>query len=103
MADGEQFIVAGPPDAVGPLLSLLTTDPEADVVSVAGPPTAPERLVVVMEPERAAAFAQALGGRVLIEPDDPVTPSNTPGSPPVSPPVSPPGSPPVNPPVPPPQ
>jgi hypothetical protein len=82
----EQFIVAGLPDVVGPLLSLLATDPDAEVVSVAGPPTAPERLVVVMDPERAVAFAQALGGRVLIEPDDFVTPSSPPGSPPVPPP-----------------
>lgn len=86
----KQFIVAGLPDVVGPLLSLLATDPDAEVVSVAGPPTAPERLVVVMEPERAVAFAQALGGRVLIEPDDPVTPANPPVTPPGTPPVPPP-------------
>ena len=46
-------------------------DPDATVTSVSGPETAPERLVVEIDPDRANALSVALGGRILIEPDAP--------------------------------
>jgi hypothetical protein len=70
----EQFIVAGTPDIIGPLLAILTADPETTVTSVSGPATQPERLSVAIAPGRAMALSAALEGLVLIEPDAPLSP-----------------------------
>ena len=70
----QAFIVAGTPDLLRPLLEFFVADPDATVTSVSGPETAPERLVVEIDPDRANALSVALGSRVLIEPDAPLHP-----------------------------
>ena len=67
----EQFIIAGDPSVLKPMLDILTADAESAVISVSrNHMTDPERLVVSMDPARAAALQVALGALVLIEPDD---------------------------------
>jgi hypothetical protein len=67
----EQFIIAGDPSVLKPVLDILNADPESAVISVSrNNMTDPERLVVSMDPSRAAALQVALGALVLIEPDD---------------------------------
>ncbi len=67
----EQFIIAGDPSVIRPVLDILNADPESAVVSVSrNHQTDPERLVVSMDPSRAAALQTALGALVIIEPDD---------------------------------
>jgi hypothetical protein len=76
------YILIGKPALVRALAQVATDDPELDLVSVAGPPDAPERLVALMPPARADLLGQALSGQLLIEPDellpgpdDPVNPA----------------------------
>jgi hypothetical protein len=65
-----QFLIAGAPPVLAPLLDLLTADPDADVVSVSrGPQGELRRLVVSMTPDRAAALGTAFGGAVQVEAD----------------------------------
>lgn len=67
----EQFIIAGDPSVLKPMLDILNADPESAVISVSrNNMTDPERLVVSMDPSRAAALQAALGALILIEPDD---------------------------------
>lgn len=69
----EQFIIAGDTSVIKPMLDILNADPESAVLSVSrNTQTDPERLVVSMDPSRAAALQAALGALVLIEPDDPL-------------------------------
>ncbi|MBO3085666.1 hypothetical protein [Cellulomonas fengjieae] len=69
----EQFIVAGPPGVLRPLLDLLEADPETAVTGVTrNDQTDPERLTISIDPARAAAMRTALGTLVLIEPDEPL-------------------------------
>jgi hypothetical protein len=71
-AGGEvgQFLIAGSPPVLAPLLDLLTADPDTDVVSVSRSPQGElRRLVVTMAPDRAAALGAALGDAVQVEPD----------------------------------
>jgi hypothetical protein len=70
----QPFVVAGAPDLLRPLLEFFVADPDATVTSVSGPETAPERLVVEIDPDRATALSVALGARILIEPDVPLNP-----------------------------
>jgi hypothetical protein len=67
----EQFIIAGDPSVMKPMLDILNADPESAVLAVSrNHQTDPERLVVSMDPSRAAALQTALGALVLIEPND---------------------------------
>jgi hypothetical protein len=69
----EQFVVAGPPGVLRPLLDILEADPETAVHSVTrNGQTDPERLVISIDPVRADAMRTALGAMVLIEPDEPL-------------------------------
>ena len=73
--DAGQFLIAGEPPVLGPLLDLLTADPDTDVVSVSrGPAGELRRLVVAMDPVRASALGVAFGDAVQVEPDVDVTP-----------------------------
>jgi hypothetical protein len=66
-----QFLIAGAPPVLAPLLDLLTADPDTDVVSVARSPQGElRRLVVTMTPERASALTAAFGDDVQVEPDE---------------------------------
>jgi hypothetical protein len=71
-ADGEvgQFLIAGLPPVLAPLLDLLSADPDTDVVSVSRSPQGElRRLVVSMPQDRAAALGSAFGDAVQVEPD----------------------------------
>jgi hypothetical protein len=73
--DRERFIVAGPPAIVGPLVETLARDPQATLVDVApGEPAGPERFVVALTADRAAALQAALGAALTIERDEPLRP-----------------------------
>jgi len=66
-----QFLIAGAPPVLAPLLDLLTADPDTDVLSVSRSPQGElRRLVVAMSPDRASALGAALGNSVQVEPDD---------------------------------
>jgi hypothetical protein len=67
-----QFILIGAPQLISALTQVARDDPEIDVVSIAGPPQAPERLVALMPPARAELLRRALGAQLLIEPDEPL-------------------------------
>lgn len=72
---GEQFIVSGPGAILGPLAESLARDPAARVIDVVeGGGSGPERLVVVLPSDRAAALAAALGSALTIEHDVPLHP-----------------------------
>jgi hypothetical protein len=65
-----QFLIAGPPPVLAPLLDLLTADPDTDVVSVSRSPQGElRRLVVTMTQDRATALGAAFAGAVDVEPD----------------------------------
>lgn len=69
----EQFVVAGPSGVLRALLDLLEADPETAVTGVTrNERTDPERLVISIDPQRAAAMQAALGTLVVIEPDQPL-------------------------------
>jgi hypothetical protein len=69
----EQFIIAGDPSIMKPMLDIFNADPESAVLAVSrNSQTDPERLVVSMDPDRAAALQAAFGALVLIEPDNPL-------------------------------
>lgn len=71
MAQLERFIIAGQPGILRPLLDILERDPETAVHSVArNAQSDPERLVVSLDPVRAAAMAAALGSLIILEPDE---------------------------------
>jgi hypothetical protein len=74
VSNSELFILAGDPDLVRALIRIATTDPSLQLVSVSGPPDAPERIVVRMPVERAELMLRALGGQLVVEPDEPVDP-----------------------------
>jgi len=66
-----QFLIAGTPPVLAPLLDLLTADPGTEVVSVSRSPQGElRRLVVSMAPDRAAALGAALGDAVQVEADE---------------------------------
>lgn len=70
-ADVGQFLIAGEPPVLAPLLDLLTADPDTDVLSVSRSPQGElRRLVVAMDPDRASALGTALGGNIVVEPND---------------------------------
>lgn len=71
MPELQQYLLAGPPAVLRPLLDLLGADPETAVHAVTRDArTDPTRLVVSMDPARADAWRVALGGVPLtIEPD----------------------------------
>jgi hypothetical protein len=71
----ERFVIAGQPSVLRPLLDILAADPEVSVISVASPQADPERLVVAMNSARAQALSQALGSRLIVEPDEDVYPT----------------------------
>jgi hypothetical protein len=70
----EQFIISkrkvpsAPPD-LGEVLAFIKTIPHATVVSVAGSPEHPERLVVQMSAESAAALSARFGPALIVEAD----------------------------------
>lgn len=69
-AEVGQFLIAGPPPVLAPLLDLLTADADTDVVSVSRSPQGElRRLVVTMTQDRATALGAAFGGAVQVEPD----------------------------------
>lgn len=72
MANVDQFIINGPVAALRPLLDLLHANPETAVLAVTRNDQAdPERVVVSMDPARAAALSAALKGlAIVIEPDE---------------------------------
>ena len=69
MTPVEQFLVSGPAGLLGSLLPVLEADPDIELVSVSGPPAAPELIVGRMSTERADLLRQAMGGHLLVEPD----------------------------------
>jgi hypothetical protein len=69
MASVEQFLVSGPPGLLGSLVPVFAADPDIELVSVSGPPAAPELIVGRMSAERADLLRRALGGHLLVEPD----------------------------------
>ena len=72
----ERFILSGPPSVLGALGPVLEGDPTATVVSVSPRGAAqPDRIVVDMSAARAAVLRSALGSAVIIEADEPVTPT----------------------------
>lgn len=75
MADSEPFIVAGPPDDLLAVLQLVKADPGLQLVSVSGPPNAPERIVVLMTKARADELRGEFDGRLIVESDAPVNPA----------------------------
>jgi hypothetical protein len=78
----ERFIVAGPPNILRPLLDIFQADPETAVHSVArNDQTDPERLVISIDPHRAAAIGAALKSLIVIEPDEPLNQPDEPLNP----------------------
>ncbi len=75
MADSEPFILAGQPDLLRALVQVVIADPGLQLVSVSGPPDAPERIVVRMPQARADLLSRAFAGQLNVEPDAPVDPA----------------------------
>jgi hypothetical protein len=78
MRGPQRYLVAGPTHELVALIDRLADDPQADVVSVAPRAGPPERLVVVMDPARAAALREELGDQALVEPDTSLEPFDGP-------------------------
>ena len=72
--DPGPFILTGPPDLVKALIDVVVNDPELELVSVSGPPGQPERFVARMPAARADLLRRALGGQLLVEPDEELHP-----------------------------
>jgi hypothetical protein len=70
----ERYILGGSPVLIRALAEVFSQDPEVTVIDVAGPPGAPDRLVVAMSPERADLLRRALGGQLVVEPDAVIEP-----------------------------
>ncbi|MDO5751719.1 hypothetical protein [Arthrobacter sp.] len=71
----KRYIVGGDPRLIKPFLGLFTADSTMIVHSVVRDGRGdPERLVVSMDPARAAAFEAALGPAIIIEPDELLNP-----------------------------
>jgi hypothetical protein len=75
VADSEPFILVGRPDLLRALVQVVNADPGLQLVSVSGPPDAPERIVVRMPGARADLLRGALGGQLIVELDEPVNPA----------------------------
>jgi hypothetical protein len=75
VADPEPFILAGHPDLLRALVRVVNADPDLQLVSVSGPPDTPERIVVRMPQARAEQLRGALGGQLIVEPDETVNPA----------------------------
>ncbi|GAB7189450.1 hypothetical protein NUM3379_01560 [Kineococcus sp. NUM-3379] len=74
MAGREQFLVVGTPGVLTSLLDLLRRDPDVEVQAVSRAGRGPERLLLSIDPERAAALAAALGSLVVLEADPALDP-----------------------------
>ena len=75
MTDFEPFILAGHPDLVRALVQVVNADPGLQLVSVSGPPDAPERIVVRMPQARADDLSRTFAGQLIVEHDAPVDPA----------------------------
>jgi hypothetical protein len=70
----EQFIISkrigvSAPANLNEVLEFITTDPQARIVSVVGPPNDPERLIVLLSDERAGALRARFGAGLIVEAD----------------------------------
>jgi len=70
----EQFIIskrigAPTPANLNEVLDYIKSDPQAQVVSVVGPPNDPARLVVSLSDERANALRARFGPGLIVEAD----------------------------------
>ena len=70
----EQFIIskrigALPAPDLGEVLAFIRANLPANLVSIAGSPEHPERLVVMMSAESAAALSRRFGSALIVEPD----------------------------------
>lgn len=74
VADPEQFLITGPPELLGELVQAIEGDPDTELVSVSGPPAAPE-LVVARLPLDLAERVRRGDHRLLVEVDAPLRPS----------------------------
>ncbi len=70
--DDDHYIVSGPPSLIGALRTVFMADPEVTVEGEGGPPTAHDRLYLVMPSARASALSTALGTAVQIESNTPL-------------------------------
>jgi hypothetical protein len=68
----DRYILAGSPALIRALVEVFTNDPELELVAISGPAAAPERIVANMSPERADLLRRALGGQLIVEPDEPL-------------------------------
>jgi hypothetical protein len=66
------FIVTGAPILLRAITEVSSQVPNLTIVSVSGPPEAPERLVVRMSETRARQFTRAFADAIHIEPDLPL-------------------------------
>jgi hypothetical protein len=66
------FIVTGAPILLRAFTEVGSQVPNFTILSVSGPPEAPERLVVLMSETRAQQLAEALTNAITIEPDLPL-------------------------------
>jgi hypothetical protein len=74
MASAPQFIVSADPPLLRQIISGLQADASVHVVEVSGPPAAPHRVVAQMADTQAEQLRQRFGGRVTVEPDQPLQP-----------------------------
>jgi hypothetical protein len=71
--DAPQYIVSASPPLLQQIIDDLTPDPQVRIVKVAGPSTAPDRIVAQMTDARAEELRQTFGQQVTVEPDQPLT------------------------------
>ena len=75
MQELQQYLVGGDPGDLQAVLDQLQADPSTDVLNVVRDATgAPERLVVALADDRAAALSSSFP-QLIVEPDAPLQPS----------------------------
>jgi|HubBroStandDraft_3_1064219.scaffolds.fasta_scaffold537053_1 hypothetical protein len=75
MASAPQFIVSADPPLLQQIISGMRADADVQVVNVSGPPASPHRVVAQMADTKAEELRQRFGGRVTVEPNQPLEPS----------------------------
>ena len=70
----ERYILGGSPVLIRALAEVMIADPEFELITLAGPPGAPVRIVANMPPERADLLSRALSGHLTIERDEDIHP-----------------------------
>jgi hypothetical protein len=68
-----QYIVYAPAPLLQKVIAYLEADPGVKILSVGGPATAPERIVVQMAESTGEQLRQVFGDQVTVEPDQPLT------------------------------